>query len=104
MLAFNRYALYYLFLYGETGIPKEDTGKMADQQGSNIWAIRPSQGATGHAMLLINPRQPFFGPGQWYEGHIFETDQGSDWSKPVDGSTAETEWHAMDLRGKPRSV
>src|SRR5271166_3730837 len=70
MLAFNRYALYYLFLYGETGIPKEDTGKMADQQGSNMWAIRPSKSATGHAMLFINPHQPFFGPGQWYEGHV----------------------------------
>src|SRR5580700_9231195 len=47
MLAFNRYALYYLFLYGETGIPKEDISKMADQQGSNMWAIRPSKSATG---------------------------------------------------------
>ena len=70
MLAFNRYALYYLFLYGETGIPKEDTAKMADSQGSNMWAIRPSKSATGHAMLFINPHQPFFGPGQWYEGHV----------------------------------
>jgi len=70
MLAFNRYALYYLFLYGETGIPKEDTGKMAESQGSNMWAIRPSKSATGHAMLFINPHQPFFGPGQWYEGHV----------------------------------
>jgi len=70
MLAFNRYALYYLFLYGETGIPKEDTKKMEDQQGSNMWAIRPSKSATGHAMLFINPHQPFFGPGQWYEGHV----------------------------------
>jgi hypothetical protein len=41
MPAFNRYALYFLFLYGETGIPKEDTGKMADRQGSNTWASRP---------------------------------------------------------------
>ena len=70
MLAFNRYALYYLFLYGETGIPKEDTAKLANTQGSNMWAIRPSRSATGHAMLFINPHQPFFGPGQWYEGHV----------------------------------
>ncbi len=70
MLAFNRYVLYYLFLYGETGIPKEDTGKMADAQGSNMWAIRPSKSATGHAMLFVNPHQPFFGSGQWYEGHV----------------------------------
>jgi len=70
MLAFNRYALYYLFLYGETGIPKQDTGKMAESQGSNMWAIMPSKSATGHALLFINPHQPFFGPGQWYEGHV----------------------------------
>src|SRR5580700_6538827 len=43
MLAFNRYALYYLFLYSETGIPKQDTGRMADTQGSNMWAIRPAK-------------------------------------------------------------
>jgi len=79
MLAFNRYAIYYLFLYGETGIPKEDTSKLAEQQGSNMWAIRPSKSATGHAMLFINPHQPFFGPGQWYEGQV-HSDQGWDMS------------------------
>jgi acyl-homoserine-lactone acylase len=80
MLAFNRYAIYYLFLYGETGIPKEDTGKMAaNQQGSNMWAISPAKSATGHAMLFINPHQPFFGPGQWYEGQV-HSQQGWDMS------------------------
>lgn len=38
--------------------------------GSNMWAIRPEKSATGKAMLFINPHQPFFGPGQWYEGHV----------------------------------
>ena len=26
-------------------------------------------------MLFINPHQPFFGPGQWYEGHV-HSDEG----------------------------
>jgi acyl-homoserine-lactone acylase len=38
--------------------------------GSNTWAITPQKSASGHAMLFINPHQPFFGPGQWIEGHI----------------------------------
>jgi acyl-homoserine-lactone acylase len=78
MLAFNRYALYYLFLYGQTGIAKEETAKM-ESQGSNMWAIAPSKSLTGHAMLFLNPHQPFFGPGQWYEGHL-HSDEGWDMS------------------------
>ncbi|HEY6403599.1 MAG TPA: penicillin acylase family protein [Blastocatellia bacterium] len=38
--------------------------------GSNTWAITPAKSASGHAMLFINPHQPFFGPGQWIEGHV----------------------------------
>ena len=30
----------------------------------------PEKSATGKALLFINPHQPFFGPGQWYEGHL----------------------------------
>ncbi|HKQ78517.1 MAG TPA: acylase [Blastocatellia bacterium] len=41
-----------------------------DVIGSNTWAITPSKSASGHAMLLVNPHQPFFGPGQWIEGHV----------------------------------
>jgi acyl-homoserine-lactone acylase len=79
MLAFNRYAIYYLFLYGETGIPKEDTAKLAQTQGSNMWAVAPAKSADGHALLFINPHQPFFGPGQWYEGQV-HSQQGWDMS------------------------
>ena len=38
--------------------------------GSNTWAIGRSKSATGNPMLFINPHQPFFGPGQWIEGHL----------------------------------
>jgi acyl-homoserine-lactone acylase len=44
--------------------------------GSNTWAITPQKSASGRAMLFINPHQPFFGPGQWIEGHIHS---GSGW-------------------------
>lgn len=48
---------------------------MAQHIGSNMWAVRPEKSTTGKAMLFINPHQPFFGPGQWYEGHVV-SDEG----------------------------
>jgi acyl-homoserine-lactone acylase len=68
--AFGRYALYDLFLFGRTGIEPKQIRDAASEQGSNMWAIAPAKSATGHAMLFINPHQPFFGAGQWYEGHL----------------------------------
>src|SRR5262249_13633757 len=47
--------------------------RAADQwegTGSNAWAIAPSKTASGHAMLFINPHQPFFGMSQYYEAHL----------------------------------
>lgn len=41
-----------------------------DAIGSNAWAIGPSKTASGHSMLLINPHQPWFGWGQFYEAHL----------------------------------
>lgn len=38
--------------------------------GSNTWAVTPAKSASGSTLLLINPHQPFFGPGQWIEGHV----------------------------------
>ncbi|MEX0679359.1 MAG: penicillin acylase family protein [Pirellulales bacterium] len=38
--------------------------------GSNAWAIGPSKTRSGHAMLLINPHQPYYGFGQFYEAHL----------------------------------
>jgi acyl-homoserine-lactone acylase len=96
LLAFGRFAQYQLFIYKRTGLKDAETlaaipevkangatshlnirtGDRAEAEmgddviGSNMWAIRPSKSASGHAMLFINPHQPFFGPGQWIEGHI----------------------------------
>jgi acyl-homoserine lactone acylase PvdQ len=85
LFAFNRYALYQLFIFGKSGLKTDEVPgavreqETAAQTGSNMWAIRPAKSATGHAMLLINPHQPFFGPGQWYEGHL-HSEEGWDMS------------------------
>lgn len=94
--AYSRFATYQLFIFNRAGIARKeiaahastmlsayhfDAGslapialnRVADAQaraGSNTWAIAPSRSASGNAMLFINPHQPFFGPGQWYEGHV----------------------------------
>jgi penicillin amidase len=73
--ALMRYSIYYLFLFQRTGITSPEIRDAAREQGSNMWAIAPAKSANGHAMLFINPHQPFFGPGQYYEGHV-HSDQG----------------------------
>jgi len=100
VFAFNRLALYQLFIFGKSGLKMdeirsavreadsdapagrssgsnlsitdlyESSDGMEAVVGSNMWTITPAKSATGHTMLLINPHQPFFGPGQWYEGHV----------------------------------
>ena len=75
MYAFSRYALYYLFIFRQTGLKPDEINNAAQSQGSNMWAILPANSATGHAMLFINPHQPFFGAGQWYEGQV-HSDEG----------------------------
>jgi penicillin amidase len=105
VFAFNRFALYQLFIFGKTGLKVDEirtaaretdaeaaAGKSAISSlsisdlyesqegleavvGSNMWTVTPSKSASGYAMLFINPHQPFFGPGQWYEGHV-HSDEG----------------------------
>lgn len=41
-----------------------------EASGSNAWAIAPGKTRSGHAMLLINPHQPYYGFGQFYEAHL----------------------------------
>jgi acyl-homoserine-lactone acylase len=102
--ATTRFLVYQQFIYGKSGV-KVDEIKTAVQAldpsgaagsttgslniplygldepeiepivGSNMWAITPSRSTSGRALLFINPHQPFFGPGQWYEGHI-HSDEG----------------------------
>jgi len=108
VLAFNRYALYYQFIFRRSGVTpaeiktvvepqaasqaasaarpstddaveEEEFKIAAASQGSNMWAVSPAKSASGHAMLFINPHQPFFGTGQWYEGHV-HSDEGWDMS------------------------
>jgi acyl-homoserine lactone acylase PvdQ len=98
--AFSRFTIYQQFIYGKSGLKVDEiktavqaldsSGAAAASTtsalniplngidepesepivGSNMWTVTPSKSASGHALLFINPHQPFFGPGQWYEGHV----------------------------------
>ena len=60
------------FPYADFRLPPSEADDVwsAGLVGSNTWALTPKKSANGHAMLFINPHQPFFGPGQWIEGHV----------------------------------
>lgn len=47
--------------------------------GSNAWAVSGKRTRSGKAMLFINPHQPWYGMGQFYEAHI-QSDQGLNFS------------------------
>ncbi len=57
-------------LRAELAAIEQDRQSMSEHVGSNMWAVRPDKSASGKALMFINPHQPFFGPGQWYEGHV----------------------------------
>ena len=77
LLARSRYAIYVLFVVGQSGLRREAHGLPAAEikEGSNMWAVSPRKNTSGRALLFINPHQPFFGPGQFYEGHV-KSDEG----------------------------
>lgn len=52
--------------YGESKINEE----VKAATGSNEWAIAGSRTRSGKPMLLINPHQPYYGFGQFYEAHL----------------------------------
>jgi len=64
-------------LRAELAVLEQDRQSMSEHVGSNMWAVRPDKSASGKALMFINPHQPFFGPGQWYEGHVIS---GEGWN------------------------
>jgi len=107
-LAFIRFNYFQNGFARDRNLPREvqtaETDRaLADNVGSNGWVIAPSKSKTGHAMLLINPHLPFFGPGQVYEGHV-HSDEGWDFTGytrfgfpfPYVGHNADLGWVSTD--------
>jgi len=67
--------------FSHTGVgpqlPVKFDDKLKASVGSNAWAISPTKTHDGNAMLFINPHQPHFGFGQFYEGHLIS---GEGWN------------------------
>jgi acyl-homoserine-lactone acylase len=76
IIALVRFEVYQLFVYETQDLHLEDARTASlradreDSPGSNMWAVAPRKSADGHAMLFINPHVFFFGPTQFYEGHL----------------------------------
>ena len=82
VLTMDRYIILD-FVYGRshTGKPKPNAflQSVANSTGSNAWAIGSSKTKSGGTMLMINPHQPFYGAGQFYETHVI-SDEGINFS------------------------
>jgi acyl-homoserine-lactone acylase len=62
---------------GELDEMESHQALISQHVGSNMWAVAPEKSGSGKSLLFINPHQPFFGPGQWYEGHVIS---GEGWN------------------------
>jgi acyl-homoserine-lactone acylase len=75
-IALMKFEVYQFFVYETQDLHLDETRTAARQvnnevsPGSNTWAISPQKSASGYAMLFVNPHVFFFGPTQFYEGHL----------------------------------
>lgn len=73
VLAYERHVMLER-LYGKAHAPRPSPEPLAAEieaaTGSNAWAIGPSKTRDGTTMLFVNPHQPWFGSGQFWEVHV----------------------------------
>lgn len=73
VLAFGRWTMLY-WVFPRTGADRQEHDRFIKEAreavGSNLWALAPSRTRNKSTMLFVNPHQPWFGPGQFWEGHV----------------------------------
>ncbi|MBY0588089.1 penicillin acylase family protein [bacterium] len=78
VLALNRHLSMeqlYRFAHIDGSMPRLYK-EMDAARGSNAFALAPSKTKSGYATLLINPHQPYFDFGQFYEVHVRSAEDG----------------------------
>jgi penicillin amidase len=78
VLALNRHLSMeqlYRFAHVDGAMPRLYK-EMDAARGSNAFALAPKKTKSGYATLLINPHQPYFDFGQFYEGHVRSAEDG----------------------------